>query len=84
MVDEWDDDTTEDEEVVVEEAPVQKVPTWRSKAPQSDAGNGVQVEYTGSGSYSIHGYTFSSKNSVQSIPSHIANLVIATGKFKKK
>jgi len=82
MVDEWEDDTTEDE--VVEEAPVYKAPAWRSKAPQPDAGDSVQVEFTGSGSYSILGYTFSSKNSIQSIPSHIANLVIATGKFKKK
>ena len=87
MVFDWENETTEDEEAVVEileEAPVQKASSWRSKAPQSDSGDSVQVEYTGSGSYSILGYTFSSKNSTQSIPSHIASLVIATGKFKKK
>ena len=82
MVDEWEDDTTEDE--VVEEAPVQKASSWRSKAPQSDAGDSVQVEFTGSGSFSILGYMFSNENRTQAIPSNIANLVIATGKFIKK
>jgi len=83
MVDEWEDDTTEDEVVeVAEEAPVYKAPAWRSKASQSSASDDVQVEYVGSGSYSIHGYTFSDKNRIQTIPKDIANLVIGTGKFK--
>jgi len=82
MAENLEDNTTEN--TVVEETPVQKASTWRSKASESDVGDTVQVEYTGSGSYSILGYTFSSENSVQSIPSHIANLVIATGKFHEK
>jgi len=85
MVDEWEDDTTEDEvDEVVEEAPVYKAPTWRSKTPQPETGDTVQVEFVGDGVYSILGYRFSNENRVQSIPSHIANLVIATGKFIKK
>ncbi|SVD99751.1 uncharacterized protein METZ01_LOCUS452605 [marine metagenome] len=76
MAENNEDNTTE------EETSAHKAPTWRSKA--SDVGDTVQVEYTGPGSYSIHGFTFSSENSVQSVPSHIANLVIATGKFQAK
>jgi hypothetical protein len=82
MADNLADSTTENE--VVEETPAAKASTWRSKTPQTDAGDSVKVEYVGSGSYSIYGYTFSSENNIQSVPSNLANLVIATGKFKKK
>ena len=85
MADEWEDDTTEEEVDVVDEAPAFKASsTWRSKAPTLDKGDSVQVEFLGSGSYSIFGYTFSHENSTQKVPSNIANLVIATGKFRKK
>jgi hypothetical protein len=76
MAENDEDSTTE------EETSAHKGSTWRSKA--SDVGDTVQVEYTGPGTYSIYGYTFSSEDSVQSVPSHVANLVIGTGKFKKK
>ena len=82
MADEWGNDTTEEEEVV-DEAPAFKAPsTWRSKTPTLDKGDSVQVEFLGSGSYSILGYTFSHENRTQKVPSNIASLVLATGKFK--
>ena len=72
-----------DEEIdnPVEEAP-KAPPVWRSKMSSSNDDN-VQIEYMGGGTYSILGFTFSSVNRTQSVPSNIANLVIATGKFKK-
>jgi len=75
-------DKEEAEEVAeVVEAP--KAPSsWRSKASTPDTGGGVQVEYLGSGSYSILGFTFSNENRTQTVPGNIANLVLATGKFK--
>jgi hypothetical protein len=83
MADEWGNDTTEEEVDVVEEIPAFKAPsTWRSKAPTLDKGDSVQVEFLGSGSYSILGYSFSHENRTQSVPSNIASLVLATGKFK--
>ena len=72
-----------DEEIddVVEEAP-KAPPAWRAKAPSSNEGH-VRVEYIGGGTYGIHGFMFSNDNRIQSVPSALANLVLATGKFKK-
>ncbi len=83
MVDEWEDDATEEETVeVAEEAPVFKAPSWRSKISTPETKDGVQVEYVGSGSFSILGFAFSHENRTQTVPSNIASLVLATGKFK--
>jgi|TARA_Y100001951_G_C11236621_1_gene237838 hypothetical protein len=83
MADEWENDATEEEVEVVEEAPVFKAPSpWRSKASTPSTTATVQVEFIGRGTYSILGYTFSNENRIQSIPSDVANTVLATGKFK--
>jgi hypothetical protein len=77
-------DKEETEEVAeVVEAPKAPSP-WRSKVstPATGTGGSVQVEYTGHGSYSILGFTFSNENRTQRVPGNIANLVLATGKFK--
>jgi hypothetical protein len=75
------DEEETDEVAEVVEAP--KVPSpWRSRASTPDTGSSVQVEYTGHGSYSILGFTFSNENRTQRVPGNIANLVLATGKFK--